>query len=71
MVILGKASIESVIYNDVWLQWLVDTGCSGRFRVSHGDNEFACDGRRHSNGIESFVVLPKGDLRSLMCIYRL
>ena len=30
-----------------------------RFRVSHGDNEFARDGHCHINGIESFWSFTK------------
>ena len=60
-VILGKVSIESVIYSDGWRGYngLVDVGYSKHFRVSHGDNEFARDGHCHINGIESFWSFTK------------
>jgi transposase len=59
--ILGKVSIESVIYSDGWRGYngLVDVGYSKHFRVSHGDNEFARDGHCHINGIESFWSFTK------------
>ena len=60
-VILGKVSIESVIYSDGWRGYngLVDVGYSKHFRVCHGDNEFARDGHCHINGIESFWSFTK------------
>ena len=44
-VILGKVSIESVIYSDGWRGYngLVDVGYSKHFRVSHSDNELASE----------------------------
>lgn len=60
-VILGKVSVESVIYSDGWRGYngLVDVGYSRHFRVCHGDNEFARDGHNHINGIESFWSFTK------------
>lgn len=60
-VILGKASVKSVIYSDGWRGYngLVDVGYSRHFRVCHGDNEFARDGHNHINGIESFWSFTK------------
>ena len=60
-VILGRVSIESVIYSDGWCGYngLVDVGYSKHFRVSHGDNEFAREGHCHINGIESFWSFTK------------
>ena len=54
-VIIGKVSLESVIYSDGWRGYngLVDVGYSKHFRVNHGANEFA-RGQCHINGIESF-----------------
>ncbi|AVH82460.1 transposase [Moraxella catarrhalis] len=54
-IILGKVSLDSVIYSDSWRGYsgLVDVGYSKHFRVNHGQNEFA-HGSRHINGIESF-----------------
>lgn len=42
-VIIGKVSLESVIYSDGWRGYngLVDVGYSKHFRVNHGANEFA------------------------------
>ena len=59
-VILGKVSLESVIYSDSWRGYsgLVDVGYSKHLRVNHGQNEFA-DGTRHINGIESFWSFTK------------
>ena len=60
-VILGKVSIESVIYSDGWHGYngLVDVGYSKHFRVLHGDNEFVRDSHCHINGIESFWSFTK------------
>jgi len=60
-VILGKVSVESVIYSDGWRGYnrLVDVGYSRHFRVHHGANEFARDGHCHINGIESFWSFTK------------
>ncbi len=54
-VILGKVSLDSVIYSDGWRGYngLVDVGYSKHLRVNHGANEFA-HGTCHINGIESF-----------------
>ena len=53
--ILGKVTLESVIYSDGWRGYngWVDVGYSKHFRVNHGANEFA-RGQCHINGIESF-----------------
>ena len=60
-VILGKVSVESVIYSDGWRGYngLVDVGYSRHFRVHHGANEFARDKHCHINGIESFWSFTK------------
>jgi len=60
-VILGKVSIESIIYSDGWRGYngLVDVGYSRHFRVYHGANEFARDGHCHVNRIESFWSYTK------------
>jgi len=60
-VILGKVSVESVIYSDGWRGYngLVDVGYSKHFRVHHGANEFARDKHCHINGIESFWSFTK------------
>ncbi len=60
-VILGKVSVESVIYSDGWRGYngLVDVGYSRHFRVHHGANEFARDRHCHINGIESFWSFTK------------
>ena len=60
MLILGKVSLESIIYSDSWRGYsgLVDVGYSRHLRVNHGQNEFA-QGSRHINGIESFWSFTK------------
>lgn len=60
-VILGKVSVESVIYSDGWRGYngLVDVGYSRHFRVNHGQHEFDRDGHCHINGIESFWSFTK------------
>jgi len=60
-VILGKVSVESVIYSDGWRGYngLVDVGYSRHFRVHHGVNEFVRDKHCHINGIESFWSFTK------------
>ena len=67
-VILGKVSIESVIYSDGWRGYngLVDVGYSKHFRVYHGDNEFARNGHVTLTVLNHSGVLPNDDLRSLM-----
>ncbi|MDP8169710.1 IS1595 family transposase [Pasteurella skyensis] len=59
-VILGKVSIDSVIYSDGWRGYngLVDVGYSRHFRVNHSNNEFA-HGHCHINGIEAFWSFTK------------
>ncbi|MDX3904058.1 IS1595 family transposase [Pasteurella multocida] len=59
-IILGKVSLDSVIYSDSWRGYsgLVDVGYSKHLRVNHGQNEFA-HGSRHINGIESFWSFTK------------
>lgn len=54
-VILGKVSVDSIIYSDGWRGYngLVDVGYDKHFRVNHGNNEFA-HANCHINGIESF-----------------
>lgn len=65
-VIIGKVSLESVIYSDGWRGYngLVDVGYSKHFRVNHGANEFA-RGQCHINGIESFWSFCKRRLGSV------
>jgi transposase len=60
-VILGKASIESVMCTDGWRGYsgLVDVGYDRRFRVNHGNNEFSRGNGVHINGIESFRSFTK------------
>ena len=59
-VILGKVSVDSIIYSDGWRGYngLVDVGYDRHFRVNHGKNEFA-HGKCHINGIESFWSFSK------------
>ena len=59
-IILGKVSLDSVIYSDSWRGYsgLVDVGYSKHLRVNHGQNEFV-HGSRHINGIESFWSFTK------------
>ena len=66
-VILGKVSIESVIYSDGCrgCNGLVDVGYSRHFRISHGVNEFARDGHCHINGSKSFWSFTKRRLAKL------
>lgn len=53
-IIRGKVNPNSIIHSDHWRghNGLVDRGYKKRYRVHHGDNEFA-NGKRHINGIES------------------
>ncbi|MFH0911316.1 MAG: IS1595 family transposase [Planctomycetota bacterium] len=59
-VIRGRVEVASVIHTDGWSGYdgLVDLGFEKHFRVRHGENEFAREGR-HSNGIESFWAFAK------------
>ena len=59
-IILGRVSLESVIYSDGWRGYngLVDVGYAKHFRVNHSKNEFA-HGKCHINGIESFWSFTK------------
>jgi transposase len=60
-VIRGRVSLDSVIHTDGWRAYdgLVDVGYEKHFRVHHGANEFAANGGRHINGIESFWAYAK------------
>lgn len=59
-IILGRVSLESVIYSNGWRGYngLVDVGYAKHFRVNHSKNEFA-HGKCHINGIESFWSFTK------------
>ena len=59
-IILGRVSIDSVIYSDGWRGYdrLVDVGYGKHFKVAHGRNEFM-RGRAHINGIEGFWGFAK------------
>lgn len=59
-VIRGHVSPDSIVHSDGWKAYdgLVDMGFEKRFRVNHGENEFA-RGNRHINGIESFWSYAK------------
>lgn len=59
-VILGKVSVDSIIYSNGWRGYngLVDVGYDRHFRVNHGKNQFA-HGKYHINGIESFWSFSK------------
>jgi len=73
-VILGKVSIESVIYSNGWRGYngLIDVGYSKHFRAPHGDNEFARNGHAILTVSNRFGILPSGGLQSLtMCQFTL
>jgi hypothetical protein len=65
-IIRGKVEIESVIHSNSWRghNELVDLVYQKRYRVHHGNNEFANVwpsgyGKSHINGIESFWSYAK------------
>jgi len=61
-IIRGKAEFRSVFHKDGRRGYdgLVDLGFDKRFRVNHGENEFA-QGANHVHGIESFWSLANED----------
>lgn len=63
--ILGRITLDSVIYSDGWSGYngLVDVGYDRHFRVNHGDNEFSKGRGVHINGIESFWSFSKRRMR--------
>lgn len=57
----GRVDLGSIIHTDGWRAYdgLVDVGYEKHYRVHHGANEFAANGGRHINGIESFRAYAK------------
>lgn len=60
-IIMGKISLDSVIYSDGWPGYngLVDAGYDRHMRINHGNSEFSYGNGIHINGIESFWSFTK------------